>query len=577
MRLINTTALVLAAIIALSAQTAQSCTNFLITKSVSGGCGNIITYAADSHQLYGCLYHWESADHPQGSVRKIYDWDSGRYMGEIPEAGHTYNVVGNINEHQLSIAETTYGGLQVLEGQDGAIIDYGSLIYLALQRCASAREAIRFMAGITDQYGYASGGESFSIADPNEVWIMEVIGRGNYGKGMVWVARRVPDGYISAHANQARITTFQYQKTNKWNDPKADTFNSEDVIQFAKDHNLYSGKDKDFSFSDVYNPVDFEGARFCDIRVWAFFASAAPESFGANADYWDYAKGNVKRPQKYEKGMCQTAANFPTNRLPLWIKPETYVNILEAMNEMRNHLEGTELDMSKDPGAGPFGCPYRMRPLTWESNGKTYLNERATATQQTGFVFAAQMRDWMPNHIGGIIWFGTDDAASTVFAPFYCSITKVPEEYREGNGSMTQWSDNSSFWLNNMIANFAYTRYSLIHPEIEKHQKLQEEEFYSMCKSADKEASAMDKTKAVEYLTGFSCGTASHLFQERKKLFRYLFMKYMDGNEKESDSEMTLKGNGYSNDIPLVRHAGYGQKWQDDVARETGGKLEVKE
>ncbi len=561
----------------LTAQIANSCTNFLITKSVSGGCGNLITYAADSHQLYGCLYHYPAADHQPGDVRRIYDWDSGRYMGMIPEAAHTYNVVGNINEHQLSIAETTYGGLQVLESQDGAVIDYGSLIYLALQRCKTAREAIRFMAQITDQYGYASEGESFSIADKNEIWIMEVIGRGNYGKGMVWVARRVPDGYISAHANQARITTFQYQKTNKWDDPKADTFNSEDVISFAISHQLYSGKDKDFSFSDVYNPVDFEGARFCDIRVWAFFASAAPESFAANGEYWNYAKGNVIRREPYKKGMCQTKENFPINRLPLWIKPETYITTHNAMNEMRNHLEGTELDMSKDLGAGPFGCPYRMRPLTWESGGKTYLNERATATQQTGFVFVSQMRDWLPDHIGGIIWFGTDDAASTVFAPFYCSITKVPEEYREGNGSLTKWSDNSSFWLNNMIANLAYTRYSLIHPEIEREQQKQENQMIAKTSEMDEYANKIDKNDAIDELTAYSCINASYLHKERKNLFTYLFMKYMDGNEKATDDKGNFITTDHSPDIPKVEHRGYGQKWQDDVARETGDKLEVKE
>jgi len=578
MNIISKMASLTAAIVIAVAPIAQACTNFLITKSVSGGCGNIITYAADSHQMYGCLYHFAAADYPSGAMHKVYDWDSGQYLGEIPEASHTYNVVGNINEHQLSIAETTYGGLSELEHQDGAILDYGSLIYITLQRCKTAREAIKTMAELTDKYGYASEGESFSIADPNEVWIMEVIGRGNHGKGMVWVARRVPDGYIAAHANQARITTFQYQGKNKWDNKKADTFNSHDVIQFARDHKMYSGIDKDFSFSDVYNPVDFEGARFCDIRVWAFFASAAPKTFGEDLTYWEYAKGQVIRKEEYKKGMCQTKENFPVNRLPLWIKPEAYVTIHDAINQMRNHLEGTELDMSKDLGAGPFGCPYRMRPLTWQSKGKTYLNERATATQQTAFVFASQLRDWLPNHIGGIIWFGTDDAANTVLSPFYCSITKVPEEYREGNGSMTRWSDNSSFWLNNMIANFAYTRYSLIHPEIERIQQRQEEDFIEMTRmEIDKNAAKMSEENAIEYLTNTSCNTASNLFKERKTLFANLFMKYMDGNEKVTNDNFEFETNGHSPDIPKVEHQGYGQRWQDNVARDNGRNLEVKE
>ncbi len=559
-----------------SAGSAMACTNFLITKSVSGGCGNIITYAADSHQLYGCLYHYKAADHPEGSFRSIYDWDSGEYRGKIYEAPHTYNVVGNINEHQLCIAETTFGGLDQLQEQDGAILDYGSLIYIALQRCKTAREAIRTIAELTSEYGYASEGESFSIADKNEIWIMELIGKGNLGKGIVWVARRVPDGYISAHANQARITTFDYQSENRWDDKKADTFNSPDVIQFAIDNKLYSGKEKDFSFSDVYNPVDFEGARFCDIRVWAFFHAASPKLYNKNTKYWDYAKGHVIREKEYVKGQCQTKENFPTNRLPLWIKPELRINTHAAMNQMRNHLEGTELDMSKDAGAGPFGCPYRMRPLTWESNGETYLNERATATQQTGFVFVAQMRDWMKDHVGGILWFGTDDAASTVFSPFYCSITDVPNEYREGNGSLTKWSDSSSFWLNNLIANFAYTRYNLIHPEIERYQQIQEEDFYLMTIEMDKKAQSMPKDEAVKSLTKFSCETASNLFKERKILFTNLFMKYMDGNEKVTDKQFRFKSNGFSDDIPEVEHAGYGQEWQDDVAKKTGDKLKIK-
>lgn len=557
---------------------AFACTNFLITKSASGGCGNIITYAADSHTLYGFLYHRAAATHPDGAMRKIYDWDSGLMRGSIPEAPATYNVVGNMNEHQLSIGETTYGGLDPLQEQKDAIIDYGSLIYIALERCKTAREAIKLMAELTDQYGYASEGESFSIADATEVWIMEAIGRGNYGKGMVWVARRVPDGYICAHANQARITTFRYQKENKWDDPKADTFNSEDVVDFAIRHNFYSGSVKDFSFSDVYNPVDFEGARFCDIRVWAFFNSASPKNFGSNAAYWDYAKGNVIRPKDFEKGECQTKENFPTNRLPLWIKPELYVTIHGAINEMRNHLEGTELDMAKEYGAGPFGCPYRMRPLTWESGGVEYLNERVTATQQTGWAMATQSRHWLPDHIGGIIWFATDDAANSVFAPFYCSITRVPEEYAEGNGSLTRWSDNSSFWVNNMISNFAYTRYSLIHPEIERIQQAQEQGFAAQTATVDAAAQKLagDQKSAVEYLTTTCCDLASGLVKQRKILFQNLFMKYMDGNVKNTDEDFNFETDPAAPDIPTLTQPGYGEQWQDDVAGKTGELLKVR-
>jgi len=561
--------------ISLLIKISSACTNFLVTKSASGGCGNMISYAADSHTLYGALYHFPAADHLEGSFRDVYDWDSGKFMGRIPEVSHTFNVVGNMNECQVSIAETTYGGLDSLQSQAGAIIDYGSMIYIALQRAKTAREAIQIMASLAENYGYASEGESFSIADKNEVWIMEVIGKGNYEKGMVWVAKKVPDGYISAHANQARITTFNYQKVNRFDDKKADTFNSLDVVSFAIDHNFYKGSVKDFSFSDVYNPVDFEGARFCDIRVWAFFAAADPNNFGKKTAYWDYAKGNVKRKTPYKKGMCQTKENFPQNRLPLWIKPQYYVSVRGMMNQMRNHLEGTELDMSKDFGSGAFNCPYRFRPLTFEVDGKEYLNERTTATQQTGWVFVAQMRDFLPDYCGGLFWFATDDAANTVFAPFYCSITKIPYEYSSENGSMSKWSDNSSFWINNLIANFAYSRYNLVHPEIEKVQQKQEEEFVFRTSEIDKDASKKNKDEAVKFLTEFSCSNASDLVKSRKELFTKLFMKYMDGNQKETDENLNVIENGTG--IPKVKFPGYGKNWEEEVVKHTGDKLLIKQ
>ncbi|MCQ2973467.1 MAG: C69 family dipeptidase [Bacteroidales bacterium] len=553
----------------------EACTNFLITKSASGGNGNIITYSADSHQLYGYLYHQNAQDWPDGAMLDVYDWDSGKFMGKIPQVSHTFNVVGNQNENQVVIAESTYGGLEQLLAQDGAIMDYGSLIYIALQRSKTAREAIKIITDLADLYGYASEGESFSIADKNEVWIMEVIGKGNFDKGMVWVARRVPDGYISGHANQARITTFNFQKKNRWNDPKADTFNSEDVVTFAIDNNFYNGSVKEFSFSDVYNPVNFEGARMCDLRVWTFFKSAAPKSFDKNNKFWDYSIGNINRIKEYNGG-CQTPDMFPTNRLPLWIKPDWHVTIHQAMNAMRNHLENTVLDMAGDIGAGPFECPYRMRPLTFEVDGKTYFNERCVATQQTGWVFASQSRDWLPDFVGGIFWFGTDDAASTVLTPFYCCLTSVTEEYAQNNGSLIEWSDNSSFWVNNMISNWAYTRYNLIHPEIEKVQQKQEMDFIEKTKDIDEKAVNIAKNNendAIKFLTDFSNNNAANLVKERKKLFNYLFMKYMDGNVKINDGDQKLKDNGSGLGIPELTQPGYGKTWEENVARSTGDKL----
>ncbi|MBQ2851769.1 MAG: C69 family dipeptidase, partial [Bacteroidales bacterium] len=426
---------------------AQACTNFLITPGASVDGSSMISYAADSHVLYGELYHYPAADYPEGAMREIVEWDTGRYVGRIPEVSHTYNVVGNMNEWQLAIAETTYGGLEGLENPEG-LIDYGSLIYITLQRSKTAREAIKTMAELVANYGYISSGESFSIADPNEVWIMELIGKGQE-KGAVWVALRIPDGYVSGHANQARITTFPLaNKQNKnsitsknldklLKNPNIDCVYAEDVISFAKKNNLYAGPDGQFSFSDVYAPVDFSGARACEIRVWAMFNQVVD----GMDQYWDYATGrNINRAKPYVKGEAQTPENFPTNRMPLWVKPNEKVSVLDMMAFMRDHLEGTELDMTQDVGAGPFHCPYRSRPMGWEVDGVEYVHERATATQQTGFSFVAQCRTTPINNIGGIIWFGVDDAASTVYCPMYTCMTEIPLCFREGNGGIMEYS-----------------------------------------------------------------------------------------------------------------------------------------
>ena len=398
---------------------AYACTNFLITKGASADGSCMISYAADSHVLYGELYHYPAADHAPGAMRDVYDWDGGAYLGQIPEIAHTYNVVGNMNEWQVAIGETTYGGIEALYNGQG-VIDYGSLMYIALQRSKTAREAIKWMADLVTEYGYVSEGESFSICDTEEVWIMEMIGKGPQNKGAVWVARRIPDGYVSGHANQARITTFPlasrkcktsvaYKNIAKLlKDPKIDCVYADDVISFAKEAKLYNGPDALFSFSDVYNPVTFDGARFCDLRVWAMFNKVTDNM----NEYWGYATGrDIQRAKPYTANMCQTPDNFPTNRMPLWVMPNKKVSVLDMMDFMRDHLEGTELDMSQDVGAGPFHCPYRWRPMDWEVDGVTYVHERTTATQQTGFSFVAHSRGYNPC---GIIWFGVDDTDNCV-------------------------------------------------------------------------------------------------------------------------------------------------------------------
>ncbi len=376
-----------------------ACTNLLITRGASVNGSTMISYSADSHVLYGELYYWPARDYPAGAMLDVYEWDTNRFLGKIKQVPHTYSVIGNMNEHQLAIGETTYTGIESLIDPEG-IIDYGSLIYITLQRARNAREAIKVMSELLSEYGYASTGESFSISDPNEVWIFELIGKGPGNKGAVWVARLIPDGYVSAHANQARIQTFPLA-TGKRNsiaitskdlrrisDPAVECVYSYDVIDVARANNLYEGSDSDFSFSDTYNPITFSGARYCEIRVWAFFNAVNDDM----EQYYNYATGHDL-----------------SHRMPLWIKPDRKISNYDMMNFMRDHLEGTPLDMRLDIGAGSFGCPYRWRPLSWtlsdDPEGREYTNERATATQQTGFVFVAESRNWLPDPIGGIFWF----------------------------------------------------------------------------------------------------------------------------------------------------------------------------
>ncbi|MBN1199765.1 MAG: C69 family dipeptidase, partial [Bacteroidales bacterium] len=417
-----------------------ACTNFLFTKGATADGSTMITYSADSHVLYGELYFWPAADYPEGTMLDVIEWDTGKPMGKIPQVRHTFSVVGNMNENQVAVGETTYGGREELHHQKGAIMDYGSLIYLGLQRATSARDYIHIIADLMDQYGYASEGESFSISDKNEVWIMEIIGRGEGEKGAVWVALQVPDGYICGHANQARITTFPYQKANNWDDQSATCYNAPDVISFARKKGWFDGKDKDFSFSDTYAPVTFGGARFCEARVYAMF-NRVNSNLG---QYESYARGEIHHGDN----------GYATNRMPLWVKPDHEVTVKEVMDLMRDHYEGTSMDMNNDFGGGPFESPYRWRPMTWAVDSVNYCHERATSTQQTGFVFVAQARNWLPDPIGGIFWFSVDDTYTNCYAPMYCGILKVPEPYAVGNGDMLTYSPTSAFWTFTFVSNW---------------------------------------------------------------------------------------------------------------------------
>lgn len=520
---------------------AQACTNFIFTKGSTTDGSVMITYTADSHTLYGELYYKPAKDYPENTKMDIYEWDTGKHLGQIKQAKHTFSVVGNMNEHQLAIGETTFGGREELVDTNG-IMDYGSLIYVALQRCRTAREAIELIGALMAEYGYYSEGESFSICDANEAWIMEIIGKGPGNKGAVWVARLIPDGYVSAHANHARITTFPL------NDPQTCLY-AKDVITFAKSKGYYTGADKDFSFSDTYAPIDFGAARFCEARVWAGFNHLVT----GMDKYLDYAMGeNLK------------------NRMPLWIKPDKKVTLHDAMEIMRDHYEGTPMDMNTDFGAGPYACPYRWRPLTWKVDGEEYLNERAVSTQQTGFSFVAQCRGWIPAPIGGIFWFGVDDSYSTVYAPMYSGITKVPESYAEGFGDMMTFNPDAAFWVFNQVSNFAYTRYKDIIPEIQSAQKEIETKYIEQeVPEIDKKAAELYKKspkKAVEFLTQYSVNTGNDLVLRWKKMYGYLFTKYMDGN---------IKTPGKTKQTPKVKQPGYGDDWYWMIIKETRNKFKV--
>ncbi|WP_319227788.1 C69 family dipeptidase [Draconibacterium orientale] len=558
MRKIKIVGMLVLAFILLNQQRTNACTNFLISKGASIDGSTMITYAADSHVLYGELYHQPAADHPEGAMRKIYEWDTGIYLGEIPQPAHTYGVIGNMNEFQLAIAETTFGGRSELSSQAGAIMDYGSLIYVTLQHAKTAREAIEVMTGLVEEFGYHSSGESFSIADPEEVWILEMIGKGQGEKGAVWVAQRIPDGYISGHANQARITTFPL------NDSKNCLY-SKDVISFAREKGWFKGTNKDFSFSDVYAPVDFGAARFCDARVWAGFNKVAR----GMEEYTEYAKGIVEKNEEN---------NYATNRVPLWVKPDKQLSVQDVMGMMRDHYEGTELDMTQDLGAGPYGLPYRWRGLTWEVDSVEYCNERAISTQQTGFSFVAQCRSWLPNPIGGILWFGVDDTYSTCYAPMYCGITEIPECFAVGNGDLLTYSETSAFWTFSQVANYAYLRYSDMIKDVKIVQRQLEDKFVTYVPSIDKAAenlyNTVNEEEARKFITEFSRNEAENMTKRWKELYHYLVVKYTDGNiKRESNGEFTRTETGMPAS-PIF--AGYPEWWYEAIIKATGDHFKVK-
>ncbi len=522
-----------------------ACTSLIAGSGATTDGSVIITYAADSHNLYGELYNQPAKDHPRGAMRKVVEWDTGKPLGEIPEVPHTYATIGNMNEHGLAITESTWGGREELQGS--GMIDYGSLIYITLQRARTAREAIAVMTDLVDKYGYASSGESFSIADPEEAWIMELIGKGKDDKGAVWVARRVPDDCISGHANHSRIHQFPL-------DDKANCIYSPDVISFARKKGYFKGKDKDFSFSRAYAVYDYGALRGCDARVWAFYNKHA-DGMDRYLPWLETAQGEV---------------------LPLWVKPSHKLSVDDMKWMMRDHFEDTPYDMTHDIGAGPYDVPYRWRPMTFTVDGVEYTHERAIATQQTGFSLVAQLRKSMPDYMKGLLWFGTDDANTCVYLPIFCSVRRVPFPLAHGNGDMNTISWDSNFWVNNYVANQAYNRYSQMIPDIRRVQKALEDSIRVDVAVVEEQVRTFDRENAIDILQYLADLWSVNATKQYKELGDYLLVKYMDGNAKKVDENGKFIYSEYG--MPVYPNfPGYDERYFRSIVNDAGDRLRVKE
>jgi dipeptidase len=511
------------------------CTNFIVTKGASTDGSVHICYTADSYGFYGELYHFPAAKYPEGTMLDVFEWDSGKFLGQIKQARETYNVIGNMNEYQVVIGETTFGGRRELRNREG-IIDYGSLIYITLQRAKTAREAIDIMTSLVDEYGYCSSGESFSIGDADEAWILEMIGKGEGNKGAVWAAVRIPDGYVSGHANQARITTI------KLDDPENYLY-SPDVISFAREKGYFNGDDSEFNFSDAYAPLDFGAIRFCDARVWSLFRRVNSEM----DKYLPYIKGES------------------LERMPLYIKPDKKLSTHEVMHLMRDHYEGTELDMTKGIAAGVYDMPYRWRPLVWEYEDEKYFHERPISTPQTAWSFVSQARSDLPREIGGVFWFGVDDTYFTVYTPMYASITKTPYNYSEDVALLSEFSWDSAFWVFNFVSNFSYPKFSIVINDVQKVQNELEGKFLSRQAAIEDVALSFYKDspgKAVDYLTNYSNEMADLTIKRWKKLGEDLITNYIDGIAK--------------NEYYRPKNIGYPDEFKKLIVEESGDKYKMK-
>ena len=527
-----------------SASISMACTNFIVGKAASTDGSVICTYNADDYGMFQGLCHFPAGKHQKGEMRKVYDWDNNKYHGEIAEAAETYNVIGNINEWQVTIGETTFGGREELVNPSGRL-DYGSLIYITLQRCKTAREAISIMTSLVEEYGYNSGGETFTICDPNEAWIMEMVGKGPEKKGAVWVAIRIPDNAICAHANQSRITTFD-QKDKK------NVIYSKDVIKFAREMGFFSGKDADFSFNAAYGAPDFGGRRFCEARVWSFF-----NHFADMTPYLDYAMGKVPNAEP----------------MPLWIIPNRKVSVQDIEECMRDHYEGTPFALDNDMGGGIWDMPYRPTPLSFEVDGKKCFNERPTSTQQTGFSYVSQMRSWLPREIGGCMWWGNDDGNMIAYTPIYCGNTVQPKCYNTPGANDVTFSMDNAFWVCNWVSNMVYPRYSQMFPSLKAVRDSLENSYFANQKAIEERALQMYKenpAEAKKFLNNYSNEKAQQMLERWQQLAFYLIVKYNDmavRPEVNGKFEVTPEGLG-----ARVKRTGFPEKYARKLIKETGDR-----
>ena len=531
---------------------AEACSNFIVGKKASVDGSVMCSYSADDYGMFQYLCHYPAAKHAKGEMRKIYDWDSNKYHGEIPEAAETYNVIGNINEWQVTIGETTYGGREEMVDSTG-IMDYGSLIYVALQRSKTAREAIKVMTTLANTYGYNSEGETFTICDPNEAWIMEMMGKGAGSKGAVWVALRIPDDAICAHANQSRIGKFNMKD-------KKNVMYAKDVVSFARRKGWFQGKDADFSWKMAYAKPDFSGRRFCDARAWAML-----NHFYDMSPYLDWALG--KNPNAQD--------------MPLWVVPNKKVSVKDVENVMRDHYEGTPLSVAdgSDIGGGIWEMPYRPTPLMYKVDGKQYFNERPVSTQQSGFVFVSQMRSWLPREIGGVFWFANDDANMAAFTPVYCSMTQRPECYNTPGVDAVHFSKKNAYWVCNMTSNMVYPRYSLMFPTLKEVRDSLDNSYFAAQAGVEKKAQelyAQNPQAAVKYLNDYSVEKAQQMLARWNQLFEFMVVKYNDMIIKPTDKNGNFEKTPYGLGARPAR-PGYPEKFAKQLVKQSGDKFLVPE